>query len=148
MFLWLLCCLSPPRAGAATPTGSGMARREAADGVVIGELLGPLAVTGEHGKSVGAYTVLSAQDYRADVLPSGELAGVSALVYPMPGCKGAPFPAARPPTKPLDRTSWAARRSTSRTACLACSCPCPCVCKAAAVPLASAQPEAGVIPGF
>jgi LNR domain len=75
-----------PSAPAPLPTG---ARLESATGVVIGTLSGRTTSFDGSATTMGAYGVISARGYFADVLPSGGLGQVITLVYGSDDCSGA-----------------------------------------------------------
>lgn len=75
----------PNTAPAAAPPG---ARLDSAAGVVIGILSGRTTSFDPGAAAIGAYGVISARGYFADVLPSGALGQVLTLVYASNDCSG------------------------------------------------------------
>lgn len=69
------------------PAGAQLA---SARGKVIGAITGRTISFDAEANMVGAYGVLSASGYFADVLPSGALGQVLSLVYPSTDCSGTP----------------------------------------------------------
>lgn len=77
---------NPSTAVAAAPSGAQLL---SANGVVLGTINGRTTSYDADANLVGAYGVVSARGYFADVLPSGTLGQVLSLVYASPACSGA-----------------------------------------------------------
>ena len=77
---------APPSSPATLATG---ARLSSATGVAIGTLSGRTTSFDANATAIGAYGVISARGYFADVLPSGALGQVLTLVYSSDDCSGA-----------------------------------------------------------
>ena len=75
-----------PSSQAAVPPGT---RLDAANGELIGSLTGRTTSFDTNAAAIGAYGVVSARGYFADLLPSGALGYVLTLVYGSTDCSGA-----------------------------------------------------------
>lgn len=76
---------TPPPLQAAPSAGT---RLDSATGVVIGTLSGRTTSFDTSAAAIGAYGVISARGYFADILPSGALGQVLTLVYASDDCSG------------------------------------------------------------